>query len=51
MDKEMGCVCVCVCIIFIVKNDFLVFMTSQVDLEGIMLSETHQTEKDKYPMI
>ena len=33
------------------KNEILLFVTAWVDLEGIMLSETSQTEKDKYCMI
>ena len=33
------------------KNGLLPFATTQMDLEGIMLSEVSQTEKDKYPMI
>ena len=30
------------------KNEILPFVTTWIDLEGIMLSETSQTEKDKY---
>ena len=30
------------------KNESLPFSTTQTDLEGIMLSEISQTEKDKY---
>ena len=30
---------------------FLPFAATRVDLEGIMLSEISQTEKDKYSMI
>ena len=33
------------------KNEMLPFATTQMDLEGIMLSEISQTEKDKYCMI
>ena len=33
------------------KNEILVFATTWMDLEGIMLSEVNQTEKDKYCMI
>ena len=33
------------------KNEILPFETTQIDLEGIMLSEISQTEKDKYCMI
>ena len=30
------------------KKDILLFVTTWLDLEGIMLSEISQTEKDKY---
>ena len=30
------------------KNEILPFATTWIDLEGIMLSEISQTEKDKY---
>ena len=30
------------------KNEFLPFVATWMDLEGIMLSEISQTEKDKY---
>ena len=33
------------------KNEILPFATTWMDLEGIMLSEVSQTEKDKYCMI
>ena len=33
------------------KNENLPFATTWMDLEGIMLSEISQTEKDKYCMI
>ena len=33
------------------KNEILPFETTRIDLEGIMLSEISQTEKDKYCMI
>ena len=33
------------------KNEILPFATTWVHLEGIMLSEISQTEKDKYYMI
>ena len=33
------------------KNEILPFATTCIDLEGIMLSEMSQTEKDKYHMI
>lgn len=33
------------------KNGILPFMTTWMDLEGILLSEIDQTEKDKHQMI
>ena len=33
------------------KNEILPFTATWMDLEGIMLSEISQTEKDKYSMI
>ena len=33
------------------KNEILTFAATWMDLEGIMLSEISQTEKDKYCMI
>ena len=33
------------------KNEILPFAITWMDLEGIMLSEISQTEKDKYSMI
>ena len=33
------------------KNEILPFAATWMDLEGIMLSEINQTEKDKYHMI
>ena len=33
------------------KKELLPFVTTWMDLEGIMLSEISQTEKDKYYMI
>ena len=33
------------------KDEILPFATTWMDLEGIMLSEISQTEKDKYCMI
>ena len=33
------------------KNEVLTFATKQMDLDGIMLREISQTEKDKYCMI
>ena len=35
----------------IIKNEILPFAARWMDLEGIMLSEISQTEKDKYCMI
>ena len=33
------------------RNEILPFATTWMDLEGMMLSEISQSEKDKYPMI
>ena len=33
------------------KNEILPFATTWMDLEGIMLSEINQIEKDKYCMV
>ena len=33
------------------KNEVLLFATTGMDLEGIMLSKPHQGEEDKYCMI
>ena len=33
------------------KNEILLFATTWIDLEGIMLSKISQTEKDKYCVI
>ena len=33
------------------KNEIIPFSATQMDLEGIMLTEIRQTEKDKYCMI
>ena len=33
------------------KDEILPFATTWMDLEGIMLSEISQTEKDKYSML
>lgn len=41
MDKEEG-VCMCG------KNEILPFLTTWLDPEDVMLSETSLTEKDKY---
>ena len=63
MDKE-DVVCMCVCtytymyigtrwnIIQPLKRKAVFpFATTRMDLEGMMLSETSQTEKDKYYMV
>ena len=34
-----------------IKNEVLPFATMWIDLEGIMLSEISQTEKDKYSIL
>ena len=34
-----------------IKNEILPFVTTWMDLEGIMLSESSQSEKDNYHMI
>ena len=34
-----------------IKKDILVFVTSGTSLEGILLSEISQAEKDKYPTV
>ena len=34
-----------------IKNEILSFATTWMNLEGIMLSETSKTEKDKYHII
>ena len=58
MDKEDAvcvCVCVCVCVLeyysAIKKNEILPFAMTWMELEGIMLSEMSQSEKDNYHMI
>ena len=66
MDKEDVCVCVCVCVcvsthththththngILLKKNEIVPLAATWMDLEGIMLSEVSQTEKDKYCMV
>ena len=52
MDKEdMVCVCVCVCVLeyylAVKKNEILLFATTWIELEHIMLSEISHSEKDK----
>ena len=39
------------CYSAIKKNEILPFATAWIDLEGIVLSEVNQTEKDKYCMM
>ena len=39
------------CISAITRNEILSFVTTWIDLEGIMLSEISQTKKDKYCML
>ena len=34
-----------------IKNEILPFATASMDVEGIMLSEISQSEKDQYHMI
>ena len=57
---HMHIIIMCVCIyiyIYIVKyysavnKHILSFVTTQMNLEGIMLNETSQSEKDKYCMV
>ena len=52
MNKE-GVVCIKTTEYYsaIKKNEILPFAATWMDLEGIMLSEISQTEKDKYCMI
>ena len=49
--KKMWCVCTCVCVCVcnsaIKKKEILPFVTTWMDLEGIMLNELSQTEKYK----
>ena len=33
------------------KNEILLFVTTWIDLEGVMISKISQTEKDKHHMI
>ena len=35
----------------VIKNEDLPFETTWIDLDGMMLSEISQTEKDKYSML
>ena len=51
--KKMWCICVCKMEYCSARkeNENLPFATTWMDLEGIMLSEVSQTEKDKYCVI
>ena len=49
--KKMWCMYTMKYCSAIKKNEILPFAATWVDLEGIMLSEISQTEKDKYCMI
>ena len=55
MDKEDIFLCVCIHIMeyysAITKNEILPFATMWMELEGIMLREISQSEKDNYHMI
>ena len=51
MDKEEWFIYTMEYYSAIKKNEILPFATTWMDLEGIMLSETIQTEKDKYVII
>lgn len=33
------------------KKEILTFMSTQIDIESIMLNEINQTEKDKYGIV
>ena len=48
MDKENVVIYVYNGISTVKKKEILPFVTTWLDLEGIMLSEISQTEKDKY---
>ena len=61
-EINIRCVCLCVCVwcvcvyvcmyyLAIKKNEILPFTTILMGMEGIMLSEISQTQKDKYRMI
>ena len=43
------CVCVCVCEYYLVmrKKEILLFLTTWMGPEGVMLNEVSQTEKDR----
>ena len=53
--KKMWCMYICIYTMeyysAIKKNEIMAFAATWMDLEGIMLSEISQTEKDKYCML
>ena len=49
--KNVAYVCVCVWNISHKKKEILPFATLWKNLEGILLSEINQAEKDKYCMV
>ena len=49
--KTIWCICTMEYYLAIKKNEILPFAAKWMDLEGIMLSEVSQTEKDKYFML
>ena len=48
MDKKMWCICTMGDHSAMTKNEIMPFAATQMDLEGIMLSDMSQPEKDKY---
>ena len=51
MIKKVWCIYMIEYYSAIKRNKILPFATTWMDLEGIMLSEIHQNEKDKYCVI
>ena len=49
--KKMWCIYTVEYFSAIKQNEILSFVTTWMNLEGIMLSEVRQTEKDKYHII
>lgn len=49
--KKIWCVCLCCGLLAIKKNEILSLVTTEMDLDSILLSEISQTNKDKYQMI
>ena len=49
--KKMWCRHTVECYLAMRKKKILPFVTTWMKLEGIMLSEIHQTEEDKYCMV